>query len=408
MPVSFFIANRYTLSKKNSRFISLISVISITGIAIGVATLIIALTVIKGFEQTISDKLIQLNSHIQIATFSNRTLPDYKTILPALNRKLQPCVTGISPYALGLAIIKSKNNTEGTTVKGILPEYDIYNLKKYIVEGKLSFDYKSDMPPISVGRKLADKLFVKTGDKITIFTLRNNTVPSPENPPVIKQFRVTSIFESGMAEYDDQFCYINLHAAQDLFDFGDRINGYDVKLNDVSKADSLAQSLQHYLGYPYFPRTIFKIYQHIFTWIDLQKRLVPVSLILIVVVAVFNIISTLLMIVLERSEAIGVLKSLGAGKWQIVGIFLLQGIYLSVIGITLGNLTAYVLSMLQDKFEIVSLPESVYFMSKAPILIDWHNYLAVSFITFLLCIAAASIPSYIASKIKPVSTLRFE
>lgn len=408
MSISVFIANRYTVSPKNSKLISLISVISITGIAIGVATLIIALTVIKGFEKVISDKIVQLNSHIQISSFSNRPLPDYKIVMPALEKKLEPHLNGISPFTLCLAIIKSKNNTEGTTVKGIIPEHNIYELNKYIVNGKLDLHYSRDLAPITVGKKLAEKLFLKVGDKVTIFTLKNYSQPSADNPPSIKQFKVAGIFESGMAEYDDQFCYVNMKAVEDMLGFDNKINGYDIRINDVSKADSLTENLQHYLGYPYYPRSIFKIYRHIFTWIDLQKRLVPISLILIVIVAVFNIVSTLLMIVLERSGAIGTLSSLGARKKQIISIFLMQGIYLSIIGIFFGNLIAYVLSILQDKFELVSLPESVYFMSKAPILIEWHNYLLVSAVTFVLCILAAFIPSYIASKIKPISALRFE
>lgn len=409
MPLSLFIANRYTVSPKNSKLISLISVISIAGIAIGVATMIIALTVIKGFEKVISDKIIQLNSHIQVSPFSNRTFPDYKIIMPLVEKKLRPHLTGISPFSLGLAIVKSRNNTEGTTIKGILPEYNIYNLNKYVTSGKLDLSYHKDgLPPITIGRKLAEKLLVNVGDKVTVFTIKNYSMPSADNPPSIKQFTVTGIFESGMAEYDDQFCYINMHTAQELLGFGENINGYDIRIRDVSKADSLTASLQHYMGYPYYPRSIFKIYQHIFTWIDLQKKLVPISLVLIVIVAVFNIISTLLMIVLERSNAIGTLTSLGARKRQIISIFLFQGIYLSLIGIFFGNLIAYLLSILQDKFDLVSLPESVYFMSKAPILIEWHNYLIVSAATFALCIVAALIPSYIASKIRPISALRFE
>ncbi|HEX2867943.1 MAG TPA: ABC transporter permease [Ignavibacteriales bacterium] len=408
MSVSFFIANRFTGSKKNSRLISLISVISIAGIAIGVATLIVALTVINGFEKAISDKIVQMNSHVQISSFSNRNLPDYNIILPVLERRLRPYSSGISPFALRLAIIKYKQNTEGITLKGILPGYTNTEVRKYIVEGKFDIGVDSGLPPIVIGRKLADKLFAHVGDRVTIFTLKQLTAPSPENPPSIKQFRVSGIFESSLAEYDDQFCYINMHIAQQLFGMKDDVNGYDIKLNDISKADSIANNLNHYLGYPYYARSIFKIYRSIFTWIDLQKKLVPIALVLIVIVAAFNIVGTLLMIVLERSNAIGTLKSLGAKGRQIVSIFIIQGIYISLIGIFLGNILAYVLSILQDRFDLVTLPESVYFMSKAPILIDWHNYLFVSLATLVLCFFSTLIPSYIASKINPISALRFD
>jgi lipoprotein-releasing system permease protein len=408
MSVSFYIANRFTGSKKNSRLISLISVISITGIAIGVATLIIALTVINGFEKAISDKIVQLNSHVQISSFSNRNLPDYNIILPVLERRLRPYSRGISPFALRLAIIKHKHNTEGITLKGILPGFTNTEIRNYIVDGKFDIGADSGLTPIVIGRKLADKLFAKVGDRVTIFTLRQLSAPSPENPPSIKQFRVSGIFESNLAEYDDQFCYVNMHVAQELFGMNDNVNGYDIKLSDISKADSIANNLNHYLGYPYYARSIFKIYQNIFTWIDLQKRLVPIALVLIVVVAAFNIVGTLLMIVLERSNAIGTLKALGARGRQIVSIFIYQGIYISLIGILLGNLLAYILSILQDRFDLVTLPETVYFMSKAPVLIDRHNYLIVSLATLVLCFFSTLIPSLIASKINPISALRFD
>lgn len=413
MALSFFIANRFTGSGKKSRFLSLISIISVLGIAIGVATLILALTVINGFEKTIAEKLIQLNSHIQITTFSNKTLPDYKIIRPVLTRRLQPYATGVSPFVAGLAIIKHKQNTDGVTLKGILPEYDISNIRGYVVEGKFNISTPDSLPPVLLGKKLAERLFVKTGSKVTVFTikndaLKNNALPTPENPPAIKQFRVAGIFESGMAEYDDQYAYINLHTAQEIFGMENHVNGYDIKLNDLSKADSLAENIMGYFGYPYYARTIFKTYQSIFTWVDLQKRLVPISLVLIVIVAVFNIVGTLLMIVLERSNAIGTLKSMGATGRQIISIFVLQGIYLSIIGIAAGNLLALVISILQKKFNLITLPESVYFMSQAPIAIQWQDYLIVSSATFLLCIMAAFIPSFIASRINTLSTLRFQ
>jgi lipoprotein-releasing system permease protein len=408
MPITLFITKRFTGSRKNSRLISIISTVTITGIAIGVATLIITLSVLSGFDKTLTEKIINFNSHIQITSFSNRQLGGYETIRPVLLEKMKPYVTGISPFAAQLSIIKSKKYTEGVTVKGILTEFDVSKLNKYIKQGKYNLSYRKLFPPIIIGQKLAEKLFLNVGDIVTIFTLRNNKIPSPENPPGIKQFTVEGIFESGMSEYDDLLVYINLNNARELFGMDDKVNGYDITVNNISKIDSLSESLNDYLGYPYFVRTIYKIYQSIFTWIDLQKRLIPISLTLIVVVAAFNIIGTLLMIVLEKGSEIGILKSLGARKKQIISIFLFQGIYLAIIGIIIGNILAFVLSFLQLKFEIISLPPSVYFMSKAPIEIDLLNYLIVSAAALILCILSSFIPSYIASKINPISALRFE
>ncbi|MGE5365037.1 MAG: ABC transporter permease [Bacteroidota bacterium] len=407
MALPLFVAKRYIKSKKTSRFLSLISAISIAGIALGVATLIIALTVLNGFEKTITNKIIEFNSHIQITSFSNRILPDYRVIRPVLEKRLSHHATGISPFAARLAIIKAKRHTEGVTVKGILKKYDVSGLSKYIVSGSYSLDSLDGLPAIVVGKKLADKLFLSSGDKVTLFTLKNYGIPSPDNPPGIEQFRVRGIFESSMAEYDDQFAYVDLPVAQQLFGMNNGINGYDIKLNDITRADSLSQNLALYLGYPYYPRTIYTIYENIFTWIDLQKKLVPISLILIVIVAAFNIIGTLLMIVLEKTNAIGILKSLGASRRQVISVFMLQGIYISFIGIIIGNIFAYLVSFIQDRFGIITLPEAVYYMSKAPIDIRFTDYVLVSLGSFLLCMLASLIPSYIASKVNTISSLRF-
>jgi lipoprotein-releasing system permease protein len=407
MAFSFFIANRFSLSKKNSRFLSLIGIITIIGIAIGVTTLIVTLTVLSGFEKTITEKIIQFNSHIQITSFSNNFLPDYRIIRPALENRLKPYSTGISPFAANLAIIKSKRSTDGVLIKGILPEYDVSNLKLYLIDGKYDLNYLDKQPSIIIGKKLAEELQIKCGELVTIFSLKKNAIPTPDNPPGIIQLKIIGIFESGMAEYDDQYAYTNLRTAQDLFGMNNKVNGYDIRLNNLSKIDSLANNLGDYLGYPYYVKTIYKVYQNIFTWIDLQKRLIPIALILIVIVAVFNIISTLLMIVLERSNAIGILKSLGAKSKQVISVFLIQGIYLSLIGILLGNLFAFILSKLQQDFNIIKIPESVYFMSQAPIDIEIQNYLLVSVATLAVSIIASLIPSFIATKINPISSLRF-
>jgi len=408
VPFFLFIANRFSLSRKNSRFFSLISIITIVGIAIGVATLILTLSVLGGFEKVIADKIIQFNSHLQITSFSNKNLPDHNLVRSALLNHLKPYVEGVSPFAANLAIIKSKKATDGVTVKGISPEYDVSRLADYIVKGKYNIKYDQQTPPILIGKKLAEILQVKENEKVTLFTLRNNSIPSLENPPGIKNFYVSGIFESGMAEYDDQFAYINLQNAQEIFGMQNNINGYEIKLSNLTKIDSLAKNLSDYLGYPYYVRTIYDVYQNIFTWIDLQKRLIPIALILIVVVAVFNIIGTVLMLVLERANTIGILKSLGTKRRTILNIFLTQGFYLSAIGILIGNILAFILSKLQIEFNMITIPETVYFMSQAPVLIDWHYYLYVSLGTLLISIATAVIPSFIAAKISPISALRFD
>ena len=211
-----------------------------------------------------------------------------------------------------------------------------------------------------------------------------------------------------MAQYDDVYAYVDLNIARQLFGIGDKISGYNIKLNNISKIDSLSNLLQDNLRYPYYVRTIYKIHQNVFTWLELQKEPIPIVLGLIIIVAVFNIIGMLLMIVLEKTSDIGILKSLGATRKLISKIFVLQGVYLAAVGILVGNALALVISMLQKYFNVISLPGEIYFISSVPITFEWQNYLIVSAIAFCLSILASFIPSLIASKVRPLSAIRFE
>lgn len=402
MSFPLFISRKYIFSKKDSKFITLISGISIAGIALGTATLIIALSILNGFEKTITSKIVDFDSHIQITSYQT-ILPNYQKILPQLKKQLEPAAKSITPFASKLAIISSGKKKEGVNIKGILPADNFSGIKKDIIQGNIDLKNSS----IVIGKKLADKLNAKLGDKLTVFALTKDELPSPQNPPNIEQFYVAGIFESGMAEYDDLYAYISLKAAQNLFKIGDNVTGYDIKLNNISKIDSITKALSQNLKYPHAVRSIFQTHRNIFTWIDLQKKPVPIILGLIIIVAVFNIIGTLLMIVLEKTNAVGTLKSLGTRARQTVLIFLYQGFFLAVIGIVIGNILALILMLIQLNYNIISLPSSVYFMSTVPFSLSLKTFFGVSLLTLLLCIIASVIPSYIASKIKPVSTLRF-
>ena len=402
----FFISKKYIYSKKNSRFISFISGFSIFGIALGVATLIIALSILKGFQETITNKLIDFDSHIEISSFSS-SLPPYDNFMPWLKNNLSPYYKSIYPFASKLAIISSKSFKEGVSIKGIRPEDSWLGVKRDLIKGNFNLSDTLGYPSIVIGKKLADKLLVKTGDIVTLFALKKDQIPSPDNLPNIQKFIISGIFESGMSIYDDLNAYVNITSAQNLFNLGNNITGYDIKLKDVNKIDSLTNYLSNNLKFPYAARSIYDIHRNIFTWVELQKKPVPIILGLIIIVAVFNIIGTLLMIVLEKTNAIGILKALGASNKQIVSIFLLQGAYFAILGIIIGNILAFTLDYIQYNFKVISIPSSVYFMSSVPVHISLFNFIIVSALTFLLSILASIIPSMIAAKVQPVTALRF-
>lgn len=402
MRFPFFVSKRFTLSAKKSRFLTLISIISIIGISLGVAVLIIALSILSGFEKTITNKVTDFDSHIEITSFIT-ILPNYHTNLIKIEKTLGSNEIYVSPFVSKLAIIGNSKVKDGVSIKGEYPNILSEQLKNISFEGNYNLDSNS----IIIGKKLADKLRLKLGDKVTVFALINDKIPSAENPPNVENFYVAGIFESGMAEYDDLKAYVNLKKAQELFGIGDNITGYDIKLKDISKIDSLAQDLDKLLGYPHYVKTIYQIHRNLFTWIELQKKPIPIILALIILVAVFNMVGTLLMIVLEKTSAVGTLMSLGATSKQIILIFLSQGAFLTFTGIIIGNLLAYFIMFMQIKFNIITLPSSVYFVSTVPFLLTMKNFFLVSGITFILGIFASLIPSYISTKINVISTLRF-
>jgi len=406
MSLPLFFTNKYIRSKKDSRFLSVISIITILGIAIGVTVVIISLTVLDGYQQVVSEKIIGFGSHIKIISFGNRNLPAPAETILKLNTKFSDNIKNIEPFATKLAIIKSKRLTEGVTLTGITESNK--DLQKFIIAGKSDLSKTNDIQKIILGKSIAEKLFIKIGDIVTIFCLRNDLAPSINNPPSIEQFSVAGIFESGMNEYDDQNAFINLEIAQNLFGMGQSISGYNVKVKNISSVNLSANQIQDYLGYPYFVRTIFQIHQNIFTWLDLQKKPIPIVLGLIIFVAVFNIVGTLLMVVLERTKAIGIFRSLGANRKLIMKTFLYHSTFISIAGIIIGVILSLMLSYLQLKFDIISIPGKIYFVSKVPMSIELNNYIFVSVATFIISFTASLLPAWIASKIKPITAIRFD
>ena len=407
MSLPFFFTKKYLRSKKDSRFLSVISSITIIGISLGVAVVIIALTILDGFDKVVTEKIIRFNSHIKIVSFGNRNLPPFSETAPLIRKEFNQDITIIEPFTSKLAIIKSKKITEGITLLGV--QSDNSELNNFLQSGNFDLSLsENELQKIILGKTLAEKLFVKVGDIITIFCLRKDQIPTLDNPPGIEQFIVSGIYESGMSEYDDLNAFINLKVAQNIFGMGDQISGYNIKLKNLANVNVVADRLQDFLGYPYYVRTIFQLHQNIFTWIELQKKPIPIILGLIIFVAVFNIVGTLLMIVLERTSAIGILRSLGANRKLIIKTFLYHSVFLTAIGVTVGIVFAFVLSFLQQNFYIISLPGKIYFVTKVPISIELNNYLLVTVVTVVISIAASLLPAFIASRIKPISAIRFE
>lgn len=404
MNFKFFIAKRYLFSGSDSKFISFITYISILGVTLGVAALIITISILNGFEKEIRDKVSGLVSHIQISSFTPDGLRDYRSAIETIKDSISG-VTGISPIVQKEAVIRFKSNVEGILLKGIITETDLSTARNRILKGEFNLsDIDSTFSRLMIGDKLAKKMNIDTGSKLIVFGL--NGIPSPVNPPKIKQFIVSGIYETGLREFDDLIIYTNLKTAQKLFELNDNVTGIEMTLDSIDKVESVVAKIKKDIGYPYYPKSLFKIFKPIFTWVELQKAPTPIILGLIIIVATFNIVGTLLMLVLEKTQSIGTLKSLGAGNGQIMKIFLYDGLIIGITGIILGNILGLGLCFLELKYKLFSLPE-IYYLKSVPIQIQPEYIILISLITLILTFIATLIPSYLASRLDPVKSLRF-
>jgi len=275
------------------------------------------------------------------------------------------------------------------------------------VEGKYIITDDENYSTILIGKKLARKIGAKVNDTITVFSLQSFVLPVDPEEIRVKKFIVAGIYESGMSEYDDVNAFVHLRSAQKLFGFGNKISGYEIKLKNPQLADYYSFTLSTKLGYPYQARSIFQTYRNIFNWIELQKKPIPIVLAFITIVAIFNIISTLLILVMDKANTIGILKTLGSTAKQIKTIFLLNGVVIGFIGTIAGNLFALILLYAQIKFNIIRIPEGIYFLDKVPISIEAESFLIVSTLSIIISVLFSFLPARFAAKIDIIKSIKF-
>jgi len=407
MSYEYFLFKRFLLPGKKSNFVSFITFISIAGIAIGVSVIIISVSVLNGFEQEITKKAVSVSSHIQVTTFRPGGFEDYQAVIDQItNPEEKLGIVSAHPFAQREAVIKFKDNTDGIILKGVRSSDDIFSSQRKIVKGSGDISIvDSGFSSIVIGNKLANKMNISIGSKV--FIIATIGLPSTSNPPSVKPFKVIGFYESNLKEYDDVLLYCDLAAAQKLFGMGNNVTGIELMLNDINNIKEATVKIRHILGYPFYPRSVFQIYRGLFTWVELQKKPIPLVLGLIVIVAAFNVIAFLLMIVLEKTETIGILKSMGSTNRDIIKIFFYQGLFVSIIGIIIGNVLGYGLCLLELEYNFIKLPD-IYYMTHVPIVINWNLGIIITALTLVLSLIVTIIPSYLASKLNPVTSLRFK
>jgi lipoprotein-releasing system permease protein len=303
-------------------------------------------------------------------------------------------------------MIRSDRMVEGVLIKGIDPENDVSAAKDRLVEGNYSLAHQQrGIEGIIIGRRLAQKLEAGVGDRILLLSLGGSSVSLAQTR--VMQFEVRGIYETGMAEYDETYVYINIKNAQRLFGVGAMVSGFDILVSDFGKLNMLASTIPEELGYPYYARTTEQMNRNLYTWIDLQKKPIPIIIGLIIIVATVNIIGTLLMMVMEKSKEIGILRAMGSNKKKLMKVFLLQGMFIGVIGTLLGNALAFGLCWIEMKYKLISLPSGIYYMTHVPIELNAGSFALVSVLALLMCFLSSLIPSRVAAQQDPIQLIRF-
>jgi len=413
MSFELLIAGRYLRSRRKVKFISVITFFSVGGVFVGVAALIIVLAVMNGFEGEVRTRIIGTTAHVNVLAFHDEGIEDYREILPVLEGTEH--VVAAAPFIYYKAAIRSKYRSDGILVRGIDPELEsrVTNLEQNIVHGQMNLGLQAtaegkELPGIVLGSSLAEALGATLDQKVTLLSLRDTGDTANWMVPKAAQFRVAAIFESGMYEYDSALAYISLTSAQKLFEMGDRVTGLQVKTDDLYRAESIAKSIGETLGYPYYTIDWMHMHKNLFSWMTLEKWGMFIVLSLIVIVATFNIISTLIMVVMEKTKDVGILKSMGASSSSIMRIFMFEGLLVGLVGTTLGCLGGYLICWSQETFHFFSLPAEIYFINTLPIDMRFLDFVKVAAAAMGLCFMATVYPARKAAKLVPVDAIRYE
>jgi len=314
-------------------------------------------------------------------------------------------VVAASPFVFAKAAIASATAIDGIAVRGILPEKEV-KVTRIAENIKLGdFDLREG---IGLGSDLAEGLGVSIGDRVNLFSLAREELDPGLSVPKVTKFKVTGIFETGMYEYDSQLAMISLDKAQKLFNLGDRVTGIEVKVKDYYQAGGIANELDRHLGYPYYAVDWMHQHKNLFSWMKIEKWFMFLVLCLIILVAAFNIISTLIMVVMEKTKEIGILKSMGATSKGVRRIFLTEGLVVGVAGAILGSGIGYAICWAQETFRIISLPSQIYFISSLPIDMHLLDFVLVAFASLGICTLASLYPAHKAAKLVPVEAIRYE
>jgi lipoprotein-releasing system permease protein len=413
-PLELFIGLRYLRAKRRNRFISFISFTSIAGIVLGVTALITVLSVMNGFEKEVRERILGMTAHITISRMDD-SLENWQE-LDAAVRKAEPQVLGTAPYISKEVMLSAESQVHGSLLQGILPERDaeVSDVGQHMLYGTLD-DLKPGEFGIILGQELARTLGVMPGDKVTVVTPQAVSTPAGILPR-LKRFTVRGIFEVGMNEYDSALALIHLDDAQRLFRTGNGVTGLRLKLDDLYNAIPVRNHLLENLPGGYWVADWAQRHANLFRAVKIEKTMMFLILSLIVAVAAFNIVSTLVMVVTDKQADIAILRTLGSTPRSIMLMFIVQGTVIGVVGVLLGAIGGVTLALnvdtvvgwLEGVLGIQFMPADVYYISHFPSELHWDDVTRIVSISFVLSLLATLYPAWRASRTQPAEALRYE
>lgn len=413
LPFELLIGLRYTHAKRRNHFISFISIVSMAGIALGVMALIIVLSVMNGFQEELRARILGVAAHLEISAPGER-LTDWREVLEQARR--HPNVVAGAPFTNSQGMLANGEFVRGTVIRGVDPELEnaVADFSQHMKSGRLG-DLRAGEFGILLGAELARALNVYPGDKVTLLTPQGNITPAGVMPRV-KQFTVAGIFEAGMFEYDSGLALVHLNDAQKLMRLGDAVSGVRLKLDDLFSAPFVTRDLSQTLTGDYYLVDWTQSHANFFRAVAIEKRMMFLILLLIVAVAAFNIVSTLVMAVTDKQSDIAILRTLGARPASIMKIFIVQGAFIGVFGTVLGIIGGVALALnLETVVPFIErlagmdlFPADVYYINELPSKLDWVEVGLIAGISVLISLAATLYPSWRASRINPAEALRYE
>jgi lipoprotein-releasing system permease protein len=415
MNYELFIGLRYLRARRQETFISLITVISVLGVMIGVMTLNVVMAVMTGFEETLRDRLLGINAHIALLK-SGDQLAEYEELLQRVIK--QEGVVAAAPAIYGQVMLTSGSRVSGVVVRGVDPDRvnAVVDLQRYMKQGSIAGlkqqnsvqvqDRTIMLPGVIMGERLAAQLGVFVGSPIQVVSPLGSPTAIGVIPKV-RRFVVTGLLNTGMSEIDSTLVFMALDDAQKFFELGDAVSNIEIRVDDVNESREIADRIQLQLGFPYITEDWTRLWPNLFSALQLEKTVYFLVLLLMVLIGAFNIISTLVMVVMEKRKDIAILMSMGATRASIRKIFLLKGFIIGIVGTTLGLLLGLLVCTLIAQYQF-ELPKDVFLISTVPVRIYFSNFMIVTVASFIVCLLASIYPARQAAKLDPVEIIRYE